>query len=79
VRFSQRLPGISSILASPVASDGRIYFLGENGNMVILKAGPVFEVLGRSEIPEKFHASPALVDGMILLRSQHHLFCISNS
>ena len=73
-----RLPGISSIFASPVAADGRIYFLGENGTMVILKAGPVFEVLGTNEISEKFHASPALVDGMILLRSEHHLFCISN-
>ncbi len=78
VHFDQRIPGISSILASPVAADGRIYFLGENGKMVILKAGPVFEVLGTNEIPEKFHASPALVDGMILLRSEHHLFDISN-
>ncbi len=78
-RFDQRLPGISSILASPVAADGRIYLLGENGRMVILKAGPAFEVLGTNEIPEKFHASPALVDGMIFLRSEHHLFCISNN
>jgi len=74
-----RLPGISSIFASPVAADGRIYFLGENGTMVILKAGPVFEVLGTNEISGKFHASPALVDGMILLRGEHHLFCISNN
>jgi len=76
--FHQRLPGISSIIASPVAADGRIYFLGENGKMAILKSGPAFEVVGINEIPEKFHASPALVDGMILLRSDHHLFCISN-
>ena len=78
-RFDERLPGIPSILASPVAANGKVYFLGENGKMVILKAGPVFEVLATNEIPEKFHASPALVDGMILLRSEHHLFCISDN
>ncbi len=77
--FDERLPGISSILASPVAADGKIYFLGEKGRMIILKAGPVFEVLGANEIEGKFHASPALVDGMIFLRSDHHLFCISDN
>lgn len=79
LRFDERLPGISSVFASPVAAGGKIYFLGENGRMVILKAGPAFEVLGTNDVSGKFHASPALVDGMILLRSEHDLFCISDS
>ena len=75
----QRLPGISSVVASPVAAEGKIFALGENGKMVILRAGPKFEVLASNQIPEKFHASPALVDQMIFLRGENHLFCISSN
>lgn len=73
-----RIAGVPSLYASPVGAEGKIYVLGEDGAMVILKAGPKFEVLATNEIPERFHASPALVDGMILLRGDQHLFCISS-
>ena len=72
----QRIPGVSSLIASPVAADGKIYFLSEEGTMAILKAGEQFEVLGKNEIPDHFRATPALVDGAILLRSNHYLYCI---
>lgn len=79
-RFERtRIPGISALFASPVAAEGKIYFIGEDGKTVILKAAPAFEVLGTNEIPGKFHASPALVDGMILLREEHHLYGISKN
>lgn len=72
-----RLHGINELYASPVAAEGKIYFLSEEGTMVTIKAGPSFEVLATNEIPGKFRATPALVDGMILLRSDKHLYAIA--
>jgi outer membrane protein assembly factor BamB len=74
-----RIPGILAMSASPVAGDGKVYFTSEDGKTVVLKAGKSLEVLATNEIPERILASPALVDGMILLRGEQHLYCVGQN
>lgn len=70
--YQQRIaPGGYS--SSPVASDGRIYVADEEGNLYVLKAGPEFEILGRTSFKEVVMATPAIAGGMMLIRTQHHL------
>jgi outer membrane protein assembly factor BamB len=73
-RISHRGGGFS---ASPVAADGKIYLPSEDGEMFVVKAGPKFESLATNSIGELIMATPAISDGKMFVRSQHHVFAIS--
>ncbi|MCX6926740.1 MAG: PQQ-binding-like beta-propeller repeat protein [Verrucomicrobia bacterium] len=62
--------------ASPVAVNGLLYFLNDDGVMHVVKAGPKFELIARNELGEKTYASPAVSGGQLFLRSYKHLYCI---
>ena len=62
--------------ASPVFADGKLYFFSREGKFSVLKAGREFEVLGSGEIDGKIFASPAMINGAILLRSDSALYRI---
>jgi outer membrane protein assembly factor BamB len=70
----QRLEG--SFSASPVAAEGRIYFLGDNGETTVLAAGPEMGVLAKNPLGEKTQASMAVSQGQCFIRTEKHLFCI---
>ena len=72
--WQERVEGIFS--ASPVAADGKIYFVSETGETIVLKAGRQAEVLARNDIGERLIASPAISNGQIFLRSDDRLFAI---
>ncbi|MDQ1525124.1 MAG: hypothetical protein QOE47_3048 [Pyrinomonadaceae bacterium] len=75
--YRERLPhqggGFS---ASPVAADGRIYLPSEDGEMFVVAAGAKFELLARNPMGELLMATPAISDGRMFVRTQHHLFAI---
>jgi outer membrane protein assembly factor BamB len=73
--YQERLP--SSFSASPVAGDGKLFFPSEDGDVFVVKAGAKFERLATNAMGEALMATPALSDGMILLRGQRHLFAIA--
>ena len=72
--WQQRVEGIFS--ASPVAGDGKIYFVSETGETIVLKAGRQPEVLARNDIGERLIASPAISNGQLFIRSDGQLFAI---
>ena len=74
VLWTERLPGNYS--ASPVLAEGRIYFLNETGTTTVIRAGATFETLATNALDEPTLASPAVVDGAIILRSEKHLWRI---
>ncbi len=76
VLWRQRLGGRYS--ASPVWADGRIYFLSEKGETVVVEAGPEFKELARNKLEEKCCASPAVSQGNIFIRSERNLYCIGS-
>ena len=61
--------------ASPVAADGKLFLASVEGKMTILKAGAQWEVLGVTDLGEEIHATPALSDGRIYVRTHNALYC----
>ena len=75
--YRKRIPHQGSgFSASPVAADGRLYLSSEDGDMFTIKAGPEFELLATNKMGELLMATPALSGGMMIVRSQHHLFAV---
>jgi outer membrane protein assembly factor BamB len=72
--WSERLG--SSVTASPVLIDGKVYAAGEDGQVYVFAAGPAFKLLAKNALGEPVLASPAVADGRLYLRGKEHLFCI---
>ena len=70
-------PG-SGFTASPWAYNGRIFLLGEDGDTFVVRAGSEFELLRTNSLNEMALATPAVVNGSLLLRTQSKLYRISN-
>jgi outer membrane protein assembly factor BamB len=66
----------STFSASPIASGGRVYFSSEDGEVFVIKAGPIYELLSVNRMGEPLMATPAASDGMMLIRGQRHLFAV---
>lgn len=72
-----RLPVPATFTASPIAYDDKILFTSEDGDTFVIKAGAKHEVIATNSVGEPVYASPAVADGMIFIRGEKHLFCIS--
>ncbi len=74
IKWQERLPG--DYKASPLAAEGRIYFLNRSGLCTVIAAAAEFKKLSANEIKGETLASPAVSDGRIFLRSQTALYCM---
>jgi outer membrane protein assembly factor BamB len=86
--YRQRLPGVggggrrgmsSAVYSSVVAADGKLYAVTRHNGAFVLAQGPKFEVLAHNELESDtsdFNASPAVVRGRLLLRSDRALYCV---
>jgi outer membrane protein assembly factor BamB len=75
--YRQRLPLVGSgFSASPVAADGKIYLSNEDGDMLVVGAGPTFEHIATNSIGELLMATPALSEGVMYVRGAASLFAI---
>jgi outer membrane protein assembly factor BamB len=61
---------------SPWANDGKLFFLSEDGDTFVVKAGPEFNVLGRNALNEMCMATPATLRGSIIIRTLNKLYRI---
>jgi len=64
--------------ASPVAAEGRIFVVSEEGKLAVLRAGPDWDVLAVSDLGEGAFATPALSAGRIYLRTDEALYCFAS-
>ena len=75
ILWQQRLGGNYS--ASPVAADGRIYFLAEEGVATVIAPGKEFRRLAVNHLDGVTLASMAIANGAIFIRSDKHLYRIA--
>lgn len=64
--------------SSPVAADGKIYYVSSAGDVHVFAAGDTFESLAVNRLSadgESFAATPAISGGAIFIRSNRHLYC----
>lgn len=74
MKWKKRLPG--GYKASPVAAEGRIYFLNMQGVTTVIAASDRFEKLAENRLDDETTASPAIAGGRIYLRGKKHLYAI---
>lgn len=72
----ERLPGMTSLYASPAGAKDRVYFVGRDGTTLVLKRGDKLEVLATNRLDDEIDASPALVGRQMFLRGVRHLYCV---
>ena len=73
--YQERLGGTGgAFTASPVASDGKLYLSSEDGDIFVVKAGPKYELLSKNPVGEVMMATPAISDGLLIVRGLNHLF-----
>jgi outer membrane protein assembly factor BamB len=61
---------------SPVCVDGKLYCITTDGEVVVLRAGPSYELLAVNPLGEKSQATPAVANGRMYLRTLSHLISI---
>ena len=68
--------GRTGFSASPVASEGRVYFTSEEGDVYVIKAGTAFEQLAVNPLGEVTMATPAIANGVMFFRTRSHVVAI---
>jgi outer membrane protein assembly factor BamB len=68
---------VDQYFASPVAGDGKVYFVSKSGIATVLKAGPQQEPLSVADLADEVAATPALADGRLYLRTRSSLYCFA--
>ena len=66
----------TSFIASPVAADGKIYLVSENGTAYIVKAGTSYELIEEMSLGEVSLVTPGIVEDMIIYRTAGHLIAV---
>jgi len=63
--------------SSPVAADGRIFTVSEDGKVVVIRAAPEWEIVAINNLDEDTFATPAILDGRIYVRTRAALYCFA--
>jgi outer membrane protein assembly factor BamB len=73
---SKRFPTPSHFAGAPVAFDGKVLITSQDGDTYVLKAGPVYEILGTNSLGEGVIASLGIAGDSIYIRSEKNLYRI---
>lgn len=78
--YQERLGGKGgAFTASVVASDNKIFLSSEDGDIFVVKAGPKYELLATNPVGEVMMATPAISDGLLIVRGLTHLYAFGPS
>jgi outer membrane protein assembly factor BamB len=73
--WSQRLGG--NFTGSPLLVDGSVIGVNETGEVFVFAASPQkYQPLGRFKLNETVLTTPAVAEGMLLIRGEQHLFAL---
>jgi outer membrane protein assembly factor BamB len=67
----------SNYYASPLVAGGMLYAVREDGVVFVARVDGKFEILAENHMDERVIASPVAVSNRLLIRGEHHLFCIA--
>ena len=74
--FRGRIGEAGTFSASPIAADGRLYVASEDGEVYVVTAGPGLKPIAKNDMKEVIMATPAISDGMIIVRTLEHIYAI---
>jgi outer membrane protein assembly factor BamB len=74
--FRGRVGAGGAFSASPIAADGRLYIASEDGEITVVTADADLKVVAKNDMKEVIMATPAISDGLIVVRTLGHLYGI---
>lgn len=77
--YDERVEGVqgsAKFFSSPVAGDGKIFLASQQGDLIVIKAGPKFEKLAASKLDAPVNSVPAIGDKRLYVRTATSLWCI---
>jgi outer membrane protein assembly factor BamB len=60
--------------ASPIIAGDRIYLASDTGAFTVLRASDKLEILARENFKERIQATPAIVNSILFVRTENHLW-----
>ncbi len=73
-----RLPGApGAYYASPVAADGKLYLISEEGKASVVEAGAQWQLITVNDLGDGCHATPAITGGRLYIRTTNALYCFA--
>jgi outer membrane protein assembly factor BamB len=66
---------VGDYYASPVAGDGKVYFVSLDGKVSVIRAGSNWEKISSGELDEQVVATPAISGSRIYIRTDGNLYC----
>lgn len=74
VHWKERLN--NKFYSSPICINNKIYFTSRDGEIIVVEAADKFNLLARNHVLEECHATPAVSDGRMYLRTFSSLISI---
>lgn len=74
--YNAKLGKTKSFVASPVASDGKIYIIDEEGTVYIISDGDTFNLIAEIPLNDISLTAPSITEGMIFFRTQKYLIAV---
>jgi hypothetical protein len=74
--YRARVGGGGAFTASPVAADGKLFLASEDGDVFIVQAGREYVEIGKRPMNEVTMASPAISNGLLIVRTLGHVWGI---
>ena len=73
-----RLEGaLGAYYTSPVAADGKLYTISEEGKAAVIEAGAQWRVVKVNDLGDGCHATPAIANGRLYIRAHSALYCFA--
>lgn len=67
----------SGFTTSPWAYNGKIFLMSEDGDTFVVQAGPTYKLLGKNSLGQMPLATPAVLRGSLIVRTQSRLYRIA--
>ncbi len=75
-----RLKGaIDKYFASPVAAEGKVFLISQDGTVSVVKAAGDWQVLAVNGLDDEVFATPAIADGRLYVRTTGALYCFGKT
>ncbi len=78
VIFRGRLGAGGAYFASPIEAAGKIYLASGEGTIAVIGAGDKLDILARNDLEEPLFATPAVIGGVIYVRTPTLLYAFAN-
>lgn len=72
--YQEQLETTGPYYSSPVAANGRIYFISRSGIITVIDAGDRLNVISKTEMGIEITATPAIVDNVFYIRTPDSLY-----